>query len=78
MLAPMTIGIAVSIGMLPLPTIATTREVVVDEDCTRVVARIPTNRPSNGFEALSIKPPTNPPENILNALPSMPMLTRNP
>ncbi len=78
MLAPMTIGMAVSIGMLPLPTKATTSEVVVDEDWTRVVARTPTNRPSNGFEALSIRPPTKPPENILNALPSIPMLTRKP
>jgi hypothetical protein len=64
--------------MLPLPTSATTSEVVVDDDCTRVVARMPTNRPSNGFEALSIRLPTKPPENILNALPSMPMLTKKP
>ena len=76
MLAPMTIGMAVSIGMVPPPTSATTREVVVDEDCTRVVARTPTKRPTSGSDALSIRLPTTPPENILKALPSMPMLTR--
>ena len=78
MLAPMTIGMAVSIGMLPPPTMATTNDVVVDEDWTRVVARIPTKRPSKGLDALSIRLPTMPPENILNALPSIPMLTRKP
>ncbi len=76
MLAPMTTGIAVATGIIPLPTIATTIEVVVDDDCASVVARIPTNRPTSGLLALSINPSTAPPPNSLNALPSMPMLTR--
>ena len=55
MLAPMMTGIAVATGMVPPPTRATTSDVVVDEDCTRAVARMPTNRPISGFEALWIR-----------------------
>ena len=78
MLAPMTTGIAVSMDMVPLPTMATTNEVVVEEDWTRVVANTPTNRPTRGFEALWMRSPTKPPLNILKALPRSPMLTRKP
>ena len=62
-------------GMDPHPTSATTRDVVVDDDCIRVVARIPTNSPTSGLEALLMTLPTTPPPNILKEDPSKPMLT---
>jgi len=46
----MIMGIAYSTGRAPPPTSPTTREVVVDELCTRLVARIPVNNPTKGLE----------------------------
>jgi len=46
----MIIGIAYATGRTPPPTSPTMREVVVDELCTRLVARIPVNNPRKGFE----------------------------
>jgi hypothetical protein len=46
----MTMGIESSTGKTPLPTSTTTRHVVVEELCTKLVERIPMNRATNGCE----------------------------
>ena len=51
-LAPMMIGMAVATGIAPLPTNATTSDVVVDDDCTRLVTNTPTKSPIRGSDAL--------------------------
>jgi hypothetical protein len=45
MLAPITIGTAVSTGKTPDPTSPTIVAVVTEDDWTRTVARIPAARP---------------------------------
>ena len=54
-LAPMIIGTANSTERDPDPTRATIVEVDTDDDCTRTVARTPTNSPAIGFETRSNK-----------------------
>ena len=49
MLVPMMTGMPCSTVMDPEATMATTREVVAEEDCTREVARIPRARPRAGL-----------------------------
>jgi hypothetical protein len=46
----MIIGMADAIGITPPPTSPTMREVIVDELCIKLVARIPVNNPRKGFE----------------------------
>lgn len=45
MLAPIMMGMALCTVSCPAPTRPTTMEVLVEEDCTRTVAKIPTIRP---------------------------------
>jgi len=49
MLAPMMIGIPILTLTAPSPTIATTMDVLVDEDGTNNVARMPAIRPEMGL-----------------------------
>ena len=53
-LAPITIGIALSRLMVPAATIATVKEVVVELLCMIAVVRIPIKKPTNGFEVAKI------------------------
>jgi len=50
MLAPIIIGMAASMERIPPPVRPTIIDVVVDELCIRLVARIPVNKPRKGFE----------------------------
>ena len=50
-----------AIAAVRAPTIATTSEVVVDDDCTRLVTRMPTNNPISGLDASWISWSTMPP-----------------
>ncbi len=47
--APMIMGTAVLTWTSPEATRPTINDVVTEEDCTRVVARMPTSSPSTGF-----------------------------
>ena len=78
MFAPMTIGMAPSMVRAPAATSATIMDVVVEELWTRVVARIPTKRLTNGLEVLSIRPSANPLPKSLNDRPIMSRPTKNP
>jgi len=73
----MIMGIAFEIVITPEPTIPTTIEVVVEEDCTMLVARMPIKRPMNGFDVALIRFSANSLPKPLNAVPIKPMLTRN-
>ena len=48
--APITIGIAYSKLRTPLPTKPTIVAVVTEEDCTKTVHKIPTNKPAKGLD----------------------------
>ncbi len=50
MLAPITIGTAASTVRAPDATRPTMIDVVADDDCTRMVATIPTHRAASGLE----------------------------
>ena len=69
MLAPMMIGIAPSMVSAPAATSPTVIEVVVDELCTRLVARMPTRSPTNGFAVRAISSSANPFPKSLNDRP---------
>jgi hypothetical protein len=62
-------GIALTILILPVPTRATTIEVVTDELCTNEVARMPMKSPTRGLEVVLINWLTNPPPNNFKELP---------
>ncbi len=49
MLAPMIMGTASGTAKVPDPTRPTMVAVLTDEDCTRTVARMPTNNPATGL-----------------------------
>jgi hypothetical protein len=76
-LAPITIGIALDTFMTPEPTIPTTMEVVVEELWTRLVAKIPINKPTKGLEVVLMRLSAKPSPKHLKATPIRPMLTRN-
>ncbi len=52
MLAPMIIGTASSIFSALAATRPTMTEVLADDDCTRIVPRMPMNSPASGFETV--------------------------
>ena len=62
---------------VPAATIPTTSEVVVDELWIKPVARMPMNNPINALALLSNKASANSRPNPLNAVPIIPMLTKN-
>jgi hypothetical protein len=72
----MIIGTALLTVRVPEPTIPTTMEVVVEELCTRLVAKIPMKRPTNGFDVVLISCSAKPAPKPLNAAPIRPMLTK--
>ena len=59
-LAPMMMGTAFWMVKIPEATNPTTVQVVVDELCTRLVARMPMKRPTSGFEVVLIRRSANP------------------
>jgi hypothetical protein len=67
--APITMGTAFSRERIPAATKPTTVQVVVEELCTRLVARIPIKRPTKGLDVLLISRSANPPPNISNPVP---------
>ena len=69
MLAPIIIGIAVSIVNAPPATSPTTSDVVVEELCIILVATIPIINPENGFVVILISVSANPCPNELNECP---------
>ena len=75
--APMTIGIADRKGTTPAATIPTKIEVVKDELWTKLVVRMPTNNPMNGFAVVEISTSANPRPNNLNPAPIPSMAKKN-
>mmetsp|Transcript_29292 Transcript_29292/g.66409 ORF Transcript_29292/g.66409 Transcript_29292/m.66409 type:complete len:243 (-) Transcript_29292:14-742(-) len=76
MLAPMMTGMAAFTVMVSAPTRPTTIDVLVDDDWTMTVARIPVMRPARGFStAVNILPAPLPPRH-LKASPSICRPTR--
>jgi len=70
-------GIALATFKTPPPTIPTTIDVVVDDDCIKDVARIPINNPTKGFEVVWISVVANPFPNIFREVPINSKLNMN-
>ena len=60
MFAPMMMGTAIETLSVPLATKPTTIAVVVELDCTMLVARIPIRSAENGFRAYAMSASENP------------------
>jgi hypothetical protein len=77
-LAPMMMGIAPSMVRAPAATRPTVIEVVVDELCTSVVARMPMKSPTKGLAVRSIRASAKPFPMSLKPRPMRSSPTKNP
>ena len=75
--APMMIGIARATSRPPAATRPTVIDVIDDELCMKLVARVPMKRPTNGFDVAASSCSTTPSPRRSNARPMSARLTKN-
>jgi hypothetical protein len=73
----MMMGIACTTSNPPAATRPTVREVTDDELCTMLVARMPTKRPTKGFDVNESSSVTIPPPSSFREAPKREMLKKN-